>query len=87
MVMFLFVQITFTVLVRGAMGSTTVGMDYSIYWMAGRAVLIEGANPYSDEMALQNQLRVLQRPPVRMRIRWHSPTRRTVCCCPCQPSG
>lgn len=54
--------VAFTIVVRNVMRENTVGMDFSIYWMAGRAVIFEGENPYSDEMALQNQLRVLRRP-------------------------
>lgn len=53
--------VAFTIVVRNVMRANTVGMDFSIYWMAGRAVVFEGENPYSDEMALQNQLRVLRR--------------------------
>lgn len=51
----------FTLLVRNIMQDNTVGMDYSIYWTAGKETFLEHRSPYSDELALQNQLRVLRR--------------------------
>jgi hypothetical protein len=53
--------VVFTILVRNIMQDNTVGMDYSIYWTAGREVFLEHHSPYSDELALQNQMRVLRR--------------------------
>ncbi len=54
--------VSFTIVLRNVMQDNTIGMDFSIYWTAGRAVFLEQQSPYSDELALQNQLRVLRRP-------------------------
>ncbi len=38
-----------------------LGIDYYIYYVAGRTLFIEGGNPYSDEVAEQVQWAVLKR--------------------------
>lgn len=41
--------------------NNNLGSDFFIYWNAGRAVMFEGANPYSDEIAMQNQMAIFKR--------------------------
>lgn len=39
-----------------------LGPDFYIFWNAGRTLLIDGQNPYSDEVAREVQMAVWQRP-------------------------
>ncbi len=47
--------------IHRVMAGNTVGMDFHIYWQAARAILIDHANPYGDEVAIKAQLGVLRR--------------------------
>jgi hypothetical protein len=47
--------------IRKVMGETTVGIDYFVYWNAGKA-LVNHQNPYSPQVAIQIQEGIYQRP-------------------------
>jgi hypothetical protein len=44
---------------RAALGSTTLGADFYIYYHAGQAVILEGKNPYSPEVTAEIQRAIL----------------------------
>lgn len=46
---------------RGGLGRITLGADFYIYWDAGRAVVLEGKNPYSPEVVADIQRGILGR--------------------------
>jgi hypothetical protein len=51
-----------TVGIHTALQGTALGIDYNIYWHAGRYLLYEGGNPYSDEIGRRVQQGLYRRP-------------------------
>lgn len=58
----LLLQIGLTIGIHGLLKGGTPGIDYYTFWTAGRTILYNHQSPYSDEVALQSQLGILNRP-------------------------
>jgi hypothetical protein len=52
----------FTVTLHSVLSSNLLGPDFFTFWLAGRAVFIQGQNPYSAEVTLQSQMGIYDRP-------------------------
>jgi hypothetical protein len=53
---------TFTVMLHSVLSTNPLGPDFFTFWLAGRAVFVQGQNPYSAEVTLQSQTGIYGRP-------------------------
>lgn len=60
-ILFAILQTALTFSIHQIFLNNTPGMDFHIYWVAGRAIE-QGISPYGDEVALESQIGVLDRP-------------------------
>lgn len=60
-ILFAILQTILTFSIHQIFLNNTPGMDFHIYWVAGRAIE-NGISPYGDEVALESQIGVLDRP-------------------------
>lgn len=59
--LFIAIQLGLTLGIHQAFLNNTPGMDFHIYWVAGRAIQ-QDISPYGEEVALESQVGVLRRP-------------------------
>ncbi|NTV36634.1 MAG: DUF2029 domain-containing protein, partial [Anaerolineaceae bacterium] len=52
----------FTTALRYTIYSAPLGADYYTFYLAGKAVFVEGKNPYSPEVTLKSQMGIYHRP-------------------------
>ncbi len=56
------ILVSLTTAIRYTLYASPLGADFFTFWLAGRAALVEGGNPYSSEVTLQSQIGIYGRP-------------------------